>query len=1424
MSQIVDQILAASGGLNYDDDQRLFQSGDTDYRLNVIPTALGNQFVLTNMKGTTKKSHSFTHDSSYDGATYTSIGSCYDVERNAIYYFVYSDLTNHCIIRYNIDDDDFDKIQWDNPNLGFNTDYPIADAFMIDDWLYWNPGDTSPRAINVVWAYYNYVASPVTETVPTSDWDIGDICEFRSKVYRALSVVDTGTVPIGSADYEFVDWSYADNNFSLRHRSFFNTVRTPKEKIGIEFLDDASVKYNKVWGRVFQFTYSVYVPDLGVSISGPFTDVVADFDGETYDGDYTGDVTRNNRIRLRVPMDILEDDSDGRIDWLYERYDVLFREGDLGEWKLLRSLTHDEIYNSLLGAPDYFEVDFYNDGNYGVVDSAPVEKPYNFLPVTSKSQCALDGERSAYGGVTEGYGSTSTDVSFSAGIEEVTPVVDRSNTPVDSYTFVIDSSLTRYDDYGRPQDYTYETSTISTAGVSNGDKITVSIDGVRYEGVVIDQSTVSNYIDDLIAVINQSRYYAENQSTYIKIITESNAVEFLIDVYASATTLTDTYKLSTFKGGDHHPFCLFYYDHMGRMSNPIYTEDMRVYVPFLPEHYQQLESVADLGGAPNEVRMTCTAHGYSAGDVIEISDTTNYDGGYTITNVASVDTFDIESAYTAESFGDASAVTSVVSTNYRNNISWEIKHPPPTYAEQWGLGYAGRSTIGDFVQYNVYAVALGTGEYDSYVGLNINSLQDLTTNSGGNNDVAYPNSKIEPYTFEDGDRVRIITQENSGAADYDELIADNWTEYSRDYEIKGFDSSTGIVYIDVEIDRATWVSDYNDNTVFIELYKPANVIDDLIFYEIGPRYAIIEDSGNRFHVGPTQTQNDYDGTTPATGKIVAGDVYLITRAMSVTPGSFANNETLFLESSSWSDFYESEMWGKGKALPNIGIEQKTLNNVRYSNKLNKFTRSSSLGQFDGLDYKSLSYNYGDIVAMRQVGDVLSVLFANNVASVLVSATQMYNNDGTSQVLKSDSVLGSVNYSEEDYGCINPESVVVVDRSVYFFDLTRKCYVRKAPNGMFAISDYKMKKYFIDKSDEILTSGASNVKVRSAWDDDRGLLYVGFDDSETKTQCEYILFHEKSTRWVTFLSRVTLLDKFPLTAIDSSFSTSPNISMASVAGGTSYTTTFTFSGSGTYNDNATETLAAAVSLSKGQRVVQSYEVTTNGPGVDELSLFTLNVIGTGGVSSSALTFTALDAAADTDDTVLSSDGTISLSVTASGNESINGSLEIYLTWYVYDYDYVVPEIIGTPSKLISLVSEDVYLHNDSSTRGAFFDSEEECQVRIYGLSNPNVIKTFDSIALHTNLRWELEDVQIRDSLNYGDGMQSEIPKERFEAEEGVLRSDYLCNMKTNSSTANTVDLLNGDNLRGYTIYNDLTSDETIEHTLFKVDILSTLSKQ
>ena len=92
---------------------------------------------------------------------------------------------------------------------------------------------------------------------------------------------------------------------------------------------------------------------------------------------------------------------------------------------------------------------------------------------------------------------------------------------------------------------------------------------------------------------------------------------------------------------------------------------------------------ADQGGSPNIVRIPSTAHGFLADDYVVIDGTTNYDGTYKITNIDSANTFDIESAYTAETFATTDTASSrILITSDKDTFEaghvgslWKIRHP-----------------------------------------------------------------------------------------------------------------------------------------------------------------------------------------------------------------------------------------------------------------------------------------------------------------------------------------------------------------------------------------------------------------------------------------------------------------------------------------------------------------------------------------------------------------------------------------------------------------------------------------------------------------------------------------------------------------------------------------------------------------------------
>ncbi len=87
-------------------------------------------------------------------------------------------------------------------------------------------------------------------------------------------------------------------------------------------------------------------------------------------------------------------------------------------------------------------------------------------------------------------------------------------------------------------------------------------------------------------------------------------------------------------------------------------------------------AAVDQGGTPNIVRIPATDHGLEAGDSIEISGTTSYNGSFLIENVPDEDNFDIEIAYNAETFA-----SDVFTVNMTKGISLDSKYVVQSFGE-----------------------------------------------------------------------------------------------------------------------------------------------------------------------------------------------------------------------------------------------------------------------------------------------------------------------------------------------------------------------------------------------------------------------------------------------------------------------------------------------------------------------------------------------------------------------------------------------------------------------------------------------------------------------------------------------------------------------------------------------------------------------
>ena len=1075
MPDLNQEIFPGQGSLNWDDDRRAMPKNDAEYRLNVIPNAHGNNYVLTNLKGNTQYEHTFDHADAYAAATYTPIGDVYDDNRDAIYFFIYSDQGNDSILRFNFSDKSFDKIAFDHTGLGLDPDYPITDAYMIGDWLHFNPRTSSPRAIQVQWAYYDFIAyEHEIGVVDGTEWSVGDYVKSNNKVYliNATGVDrDDGLLWDHPEKITFVEWTYqdvdtyppsTDYGTYKRYRDFYNIPMRPNTARPYAALgDDTDVETNFIRGNIFQFTYRYYVPGQGYTIAAPFSEMIVNDSDESLNGERLGEVTANNYIEVGVQVPTVYNNSGI---WLFEFMEILFRQNDETDWRIADKIYHDDActYATRLtgiGAgtfPYACSTYFYNNRAYAAVDTLSIEKPYNPLPVLARAQWSLDGERTAYGGVTEGRDGVNgpLSVKLTNGNRPIQLKVDvdtASTTTTHTFTVTEDPVLDKFIIY----DYT-----TTVAAVPSGSTpwyIEVALDGEMYYGTY-DGASAADYRTKLVSLINQGSVTAFVNGNNIEFGSKTpHAIQ--IKAYADSLSTTAVTKVKSLKTNAEHPYCIYYHDDAGRRSDP-----------------------------QTQVRET------------------NYGTSIFI-----------------PALPDEGTLTKGL--NHQQYVQWAIAHDAPSWAVSWRWGYAGNRSISDFWQYNIESIEVPTtGDFTDFIEIDISGLQTLASKGSGN-DNYFPDTNIPAYRFVPGDRIKFLSSPINVYGDTTtttttfEAVTDAEDVYladtGHDFEIKFFDDIDNTIYIDGDALDANELLGYGSapNQVVVEIYRRLKAPENTVYHEVGDIFQVYLDSGTGryFHRGETQDQT---ASVPATGEFTTGDVYLITRALANAP--FTDSSLpVFVESYHWSDFYDSNQWGRGKAGFVSGIGQKYLNNIRYSNRYSPNTLTSGLSTFDFLDYKEMSTDHGNITAMRQAGNTLKVYFERNSAAVLVNKQQLYNADGTSSVISSDNVLGDAVYSNYHYGTIFPESVKLKDRTVFFYDIYRNAYIKDSSNGLGAISDNKMKRYFNEKSAALLSSGVSNVQVWSSYDYEHDILLVHFIDAYDSTNDEVIMYHEPQDKWVAF---------------------------------------------------------------------------------------------------------------------------------------------------------------------------------------------------------------------------------------------------------------------------------------------------------------------
>jgi len=1100
---IEDTIVFQKSGLNSDDDVKLLQNGDSQNqfgefnRLNCVIED-GNRGTITNSKGNQLKSFTFT-----PGGQYKVIGTCYDRERNALIYFVWNGAGNHAIMRYHANNETFEKILFDESALNFQENFKIINPRIVGDsdeqMLFWTDGYFAsfgdynpPRKINIKKAI-EYTAGTGGYSA-LHDGNFNVIKPQPSVEPKIMINIIASTDP-GSSKVQYeteVPHDLTAGDYII----FYSTVDIAGVPIGEYQVDsvvdstnfivniaynlgfhpdfvyvsrDTSIKTNNIKGIVFQFSYRYIYDDNEISAWSNYS-LGSIYLNEIFpDGYSSGDVQRNNIIKMFLKKDY---DNAYFIELAVRNLDV--GSGATGNWEL-----YDRIDIQSLSTGT-FSYSFLNDKTRKGLDNSDFDRNSDDVPFTSGQMEVINENRLALADNRLNYEFDALDVSLAKFNGDV----------------LVDSNLIPWNE---------EKDSIAPLGTGNVDLSEAASALESLVKIVITDSTggIEKYI--LPSNIN---YSTEGDITDF-FVTKIN-VETELDITASKDggndnlIITSTlgayfikaliYPLEYFrtikslKRRATHYFGIKYYDNAGRSSRVLTSEDTSIYIE------GEFESVAGL--LDNNCQLT-------------------------------------------------------------KGINFTINHTPPTWATHYQWCYGGNN-IADYFQFLMYTrpSESGSGAFiddvdtpdfiiDDYRNIKINftKIKDRINNQSNGN-------HLESFEPEKGDKIRFMgfplrgSGENSngkvttfGGATYAEETEFTILDYDNEYiTIQSWDYLQSEGYLNGTEDYFGFGFFFGE--IYAEIYRNKDITNavELIYEEIGQKIEI-GDAGlsTRYHKKGYSIINtsptDQNGATPATGRLLFGDSYMYWRKMNdFMEDGYYSEILLPIESTSSSFVYNSKSDGAGR-IDYVDPNQKfqRTNNIKWGGIYADGTNINDLSKFEPFDVVKLDDKWGRIKAIRESGYVLGAIQEKKFTSIDIGRTTQTQPDGSSTYLATNAVLGNTRPFEENFGTTHPESVISDKRHIYFFDVKEGAYVRYAPNGLFPVSGYKMKEWFRNNSENMITTGVSNWDVYSGFDEKNQMIYVTFRNapdesgsgSESDVQVDAnsytIGFSETNNRWFSFYS-------------------------------------------------------------------------------------------------------------------------------------------------------------------------------------------------------------------------------------------------------------------------------------------------------------------
>ena len=327
-------------------------------------------------------------------------------------------------------------------------------------------------------------------------------------------------------------------------------------------------------------------------------------------------------------------------------------------------------------------------------------------------------------------------------------------------------------------------------------------------------------------------------------------------------------------------------------------------------------------------------------------------------------------------------------------------------------------------------------------------------------------------------------------------------------DVSGFDLTTGS-----NTTIGTNAINHWGKETLVEIYTPKKTTSQKVYYEIGHGDrcgARKSGSVNQHGASITVTNGDswlrpvacktalHAGASPGGGvQVLDNDIE--TDLETATSSTFSaweardfydsyGYQTLFIESNTLSDRFDSRIWSQGRAhVPfKKSKEIVRLNGLTYSDAYAEDVSNLSFSSFNPslANFSSLDLKFGAIDYIGNYNEDVVAIQENKLALIPVNKNIIEYASGSADVSISTDVLQQHRYSSGDYGSSgHPEAVLIQDSTVYFADESRQAVCALTGGQLVVISEKNMSSFF----ERFFASGAT--KYVSGYDPRDNTYYI-----------------------------------------------------------------------------------------------------------------------------------------------------------------------------------------------------------------------------------------------------------------------------------------------------------------------------------------------